>query len=134
MTAPTTIAWRRPCERRVTLHIPGGDYVEGFDGAGWEYIGARDEYFRNEGAAAAAARRGAEFDESFVDSASKGHVVEAVGSRTLFDRDVDQLRVILRDGRAKDYYFDRGTALILAVGKSMPLHARGSAVSSLTVY
>ena len=44
------------------------------------------------------------------------------------------IRVTLADSWVKDYYLDRQTYLIVALGKAMPIHATGPAVASLILY
>jgi hypothetical protein len=136
--ATGTMLWRRaPLARRVAVAGPDGfAYVEIFDGMHeWEY----SERFAkpaqlDTGAAERAGRRGAEFDESFVDYAAKGHRVESLGRTSISGRDVYQLHVVLSDGWQKDYYFDPATGLVYAMGKAMPLHARGADIESLSYF
>jgi hypothetical protein len=134
LNAKTDILWKRPALRRVNVHAPGFEYSEGFDGETWEYNHLTGKAVVDTGAAADAGRRGAEFDESFVDYHRKGHRVELVGREMVGGSEVVQLRVTLRDGFAKDYYFDTRTHLIAAVGKAMPIHAAGAPVRTLSVY
>lgn len=136
--AAGTILWRRsPLARRVAVTAPDGfAYVEIFDGKHeWEF----SERFSkpadlDTGAAERAGVRGSEFDESFVDYASKGHRVESRGKTLLDGHDVYQLHVVLADGWEKEYYFDAATGLIFAMRKAMPLHAKGSDIESLSYF
>jgi hypothetical protein len=132
--ANTDIAWKRPLLRRVNVHAPGFDYAEGFDGQTWEYNFQKQQLVVDTGAAADAGRRGAEFDESFVDYARKGHTVEPMGAETFESRPAHRIRVLLADGWQKEYVFDDSTGLILALRKAMPLHATGPAITSITSY
>ena len=132
--ANTDIVWKRPALRRVNVHAPGFDYAEGFDGDTWEYNFQQQQLKIDTGAAAAAGRRGAEFDESFVDYARKRHTVEVLGAESFENRPAHWLRVTLEDGWQKEYVFDDSTGLILALRKAMPLHATGPAIASLTRY
>lgn len=132
--ATTDIVWQRPALRRVNVHAPGFEYSEGYDGETWEYNHLTGKAVIDTGAAADAGRRGAEFDESFVDYRAKGHRVELVGREMLGAADVVHLRVTLSDGFTKDYYFDANTHLIAAVGKAMPIHAVGAPVKTLSFY
>jgi hypothetical protein len=136
LTARTDIAWKRPNTRRVNVHARGNEVAEGFDGRTWEYdVEGHHLVVDPEGdAAAAAGRRGAEFDESFVDYRGKGHTVAVLGSERFADRRVTRIRVTLADGWVKEYLFDEATGLIAALRKAMPIHARGPAVESLTSY
>ena len=83
LTASTDIVWKRPMIRRVNVHAPGFDYAEGFDGKTWEYNFQKQQLVVDTGAAADAGRRGAEFDESFVDYRARGHTVELLGAESL---------------------------------------------------
>lgn len=132
--ANTDIAWKRPSLRRVNVHAPGFEYSEGFDGQTWEYNFQKQQLVVDTGAAADAGRRGAEFDESFVDYAGKGHTVALVGAESFENRAAHRIRVTLADGWQKEYVFDDSTGLILALRKAMPLHATGPAVTSVTDY
>jgi hypothetical protein len=134
LTATTDIAWKRPALRRVNVHAPGFDYSEGFDGRTWEYNFKSQQLVVDTGAAADAGRRGAEFDESFVDYARKGHVVSLVGGERFADRPAHRIRVSLADGWEKEYIFDDSTGLILALRKAMPLHATGAPITSVTLF
>ena len=132
--ATTDIVWRRPESRRVNLHAPGFDYSEGFDGSTWEYNHLSKKAVRDTGAAEAAGRRGAEFDESFVDYRAKGYRVTICGSGSLAGRRVTGIRVTLADGWAKEYFFDDASHLIVGLVKAMPLHATGPEVRSVSLY
>jgi len=132
--ANTDIAWKRPTLRRVNVHAPGFEYSEGFDGQTWEYNFQKQQLVVDTGAAADAGRRGAEFDESFVDYAQKGHTVELIGADSFENRAAHRIRVTLADGWQKEYVFDDSTGLILALRKAMPLHATGPAITSITDY
>jgi hypothetical protein len=134
LNAKTDIVWKRPALRRVNVHAPGFDYSEGFDGKTWEYNFQSKHAVVDTGAAADAGRRGAEFDESFVDYARKGHTVQVVGAESFGDRPAHRMRVTLADGWQKEYVFDDSTGLILALRKAMPLHATGPAITSITAY
>lgn len=134
LTANTDIAWKRPAVRRVNVHAPGFEYSEGFDGRTWEYNLQTQRLVVDTGAAADAGRRGAEFDESFVDYSRKGHQVSVLGAETFDGRPAHRVRVVLEDGWAKEYVFDDSTGLILALRKAMPLHATGAPVTSVTSY
>ena len=132
--ATTDILWERPALRRVNVHAPGFEYSEGFNGETWEYNHDSRKAVLDTGQAAAVGRRGAEFDESFVDYREKGHRVELMAPESLGEVSVIHLQVILRDGFAKEYYFDARTHLIAAVGKAMPIHATGAPVRTLSYY
>lgn len=130
------IVWRRPDVRRVNWRLnPQTQGAEGFDGTSpWEVNPKSGKAERLTGVQAAAARRGAEFDESFVDARAKGNLVVLVGRETLDGRAANHLRVTLADGWVKDYYLDAETGLILALKKAMPIHGAGKPILSITRY
>lgn len=135
--AQTTILWKRPTFRRVSVVLPEGfAYVELFDGHDeWEFAETFDRPVQHDtGAAERAGRRGAEFDESFVDYRAKGQRVQSKMPTTIEGRAASVLRVTLRDGWVKDYYFDVESGLLVALRKAMPLHASGADVVSLTYF
>ena len=128
--ARTVMERQRPNLRVVNV----GGYCEGYDGAAWEHNTHSQKIARTSGAAAAATRRGAEFDESFVDAAPKHTKVEVVGERALGAKRVWLLRATLRDGWRKDYYMDERTGLVSGLVVSMPIHAHGKPVTSISLY
>jgi hypothetical protein len=135
--AQTTILWKRPNLRRVSVVLPDGfAYVELFDGRDeWEFHESFARPVQHDtGAAERAGRRGAEFDESFVDYRAKGHRVESEAPSMIEGRTANVLRVTLRDGWTKEYYFDAESGLLVALRKAMPLHATGADLVSLSYY
>ncbi len=112
-----------------------GFFYEGYNGQQvWEYYKGDTIPRIMEGEAEKASRRGAEFDESFVDWKEKGHSVELKGIIDLDGSIVYQIDVILEDSWKKTYYLDSKTFLIKAMRKSMPLHAKGDDVNFLVFY
>lgn len=135
--AQTTILWKRPNLRRVSVVGPDGfPYLEIFDGTDeWEVSEAFNKPVQHDtGAAERAGRRGAEFDESFVDFRAKGHRVVSLGTPMLEGKRVYELSVTLQDGWSKEYYFDAESGLLVALRKAMPLHATGPDVVSLSYF
>jgi hypothetical protein len=132
LRAETFMERARPDYRVVG--IPSAGVYEGYDGRAWEYHRVADTIIRSTGAAEAAVRRGAEFDESIVRPSAKGHHVTFGGRVTIDGHDAVALEVTLADGWAKTYYLDPDSYLILALRKAMPIHARGEDVETLTWY
>jgi hypothetical protein len=125
---------KRPNLKRASWQYKDQGGAEGYDGVNppWEFDGKAAK--TNTGEAALATLRGAEFDDPFVDYSKKGHSVELIGREKLGDRDVYDLKVTLKDGFIRDYYFDAKTFLVVALRQSMPFHASGPAVESYTYY
>ena len=120
----------RPDLRVVSV----GVYCEVFDGSAWEHNTHTGRIVRTSGAAAAATRRGSEFDESLVDAQRKHTTIDLVGERTLGAKRTWLLRATLADGWRKDYYIDERTGLISGLEVSMPVHARGKPITSISYY
>jgi hypothetical protein len=134
-TFNTSILWKRPNHRLVIVGDWGEAYLEGFDGAPWEYSQPTKKLKLTVGTPSeAVARHGAEFDEAIVDPASKGYTVKYVGRETVLGQETLHLEVTFGDGWIKDYYINSRTYLIAATRKSMPVHAHGDPVVSLTAY
>ena len=129
-SAPTVMERQRPDLRVVNV----GGYCEGYDGSAWEHNTHSHRVVRTSGAAAAATRRGSEFDESFVDAATKHTKIDVIGERILGSERAWLLRATLRDGWRKDYYLDERSGLITALSVSMPVHAHGKPVTSMSRY
>jgi hypothetical protein len=128
------ILWKRPSLRVVRVGPAGSRWIEGFNGRAWEYDEGSGTITFTTGAAEAATRRGAEFDESLVDWQMKGHNVDLVGVSDLASGPANHVRVTLLDGWVKDYHIDPTTHLIAALGKAMPIHAVGEPVESVSSY
>ena len=60
--------------------------------------------------------------------------MQSAGASTIEGRKANVLRVTLRDGWVKEYYFDAESGLLVALRKAMPLHASGADVVSLTYF
>lgn len=107
--AQTTILWKRPNLRRVSvIGADGFPYIEIFDGV-------------NEWEASEAFSRPLQHDTGAAERALEG-------------RNVEGLRVTLRDGWTKEYYFDSASGLLVALRKAMPVHAAGPDVVTLSFF
>ncbi len=112
-----------------------GYFYEGYNGEQvWEYYKGDTIPRIMDGEAEKASRRGAEFDDSFVDYREKGHKVELQGLINLEGSEVYQINVTLSDGWEKVYYIDSRSFLVKAMRKSMPLHARGDDINFLVFF
>jgi len=122
----TYAAYRRPFFRVIgdpakaltTIH-------EGYDGSAWEYYPDPGIVVRTVGAAAAAARHAAAFDDPLVDYRTHGTALADGGDATIDGHAARVLHVTLADGFAEDIYLDRASALIVAIERTVPMHAFG---------
>ena len=108
-------------------------YAEGLamDGTTWEYFPKKGVKIAT-GEARKSILRGAEFDESFVDYKAKAHQVVYEGTTQLFEKKAHILKVTLKDGWRKHYYFDTVSGLLIGLKKSAPIHAKGPDVETIT--
>jgi len=128
--ASTIMERERPNLRVVSV----GGFCEGYDGAAWEQDPRTGKVTRTHGAASIASRHGAEFDESLVNAAAKGTKLTVLGASVIGGHKTWKVLATLSDGWRKDYYIDKSTGLIVALIVSMPIHARGKPVTSISYY
>ena len=126
------MAFERPYYRVVGNPEDPGGYMEGYDGASWEWLGDPGIVVRTVGAAAGATRRGADFEGMLVDYRSKGSTVELGDAETIDGRPTHRLMVTLRDGFVRELFVDQETYLTVAERRSAPFHAFGDPVTSET--
>jgi hypothetical protein len=122
-------------DQLIENHIGAiGGYMEGYDGAAWEWLGDLGIVVRTVGHAAGATRRGADFEGRLVDWREKGSTVTLhSGESVEFDgRPTDWITVTTRDDFARDYFIDRESHLIVAERRTAPFHAFGEQVVSET--
>ncbi len=122
----------RPYYKLVGLVDPQDepDFMEGYDGAAWEWYKDPGLVVRTVGAASAASRHHAEVDGPFLDYAAKGHKVELIGEAMIAGKPAYQIRLTMMDGFVTDSFFDQQTFLTAAERQAAPVHAFGAAVAS----
>ena len=106
-----------------------GGYMEGYDGAAWEWFGDFDVAIRTVGEASAAMRHGAWVDGLLVDHRAKGVEAELGELVEIGDRPARQVRVTAPDGFRVDYFLDVETWLVIAQRMAAPIHAYGEPVT-----
>jgi Tetratricopeptide repeat len=124
------MAFARPYFRVVGNPESPGAYMEGYDGAAWEWYADPGVVVRTVGAAAGATRRGADFEGMLVDYRRKGTTVELGESADIDGRPAYRLLVALRDGYTRVLFVDAESFLVVAERSSAPVHAFGEAVTS----
>ncbi len=122
----------RPYYKLVGHPQRDGNFMEGYDGAAWEWFGEQGIVVRTTHAASAALRHYADVEGPFLDWRSKGHRVELVGPATVAGRPTWQVRLVMMDGYSTENFIDRETWLIVATRHSAPVHAYGRPVTSET--
>ena len=108
------------------------DFMEGYDGAAWEWFADPGVVIRTVGEASAASRHGAYVDGTLVDYRRRGSTVELGELVWIGDRPAWQVTLTARDGFRRDYFVDAETWLITAERMSAPIHAYGEPVKRET--
>lgn len=108
------------------------DFLEGYDGAAWEWYEDPGITLRTTGAASEATRHFADVEGPFVAYRKKGHRVRLIGRARVADRVAYQLRLTMPDGYTTDFFLDTATALIIASRHTAKVHAYGQPVTSET--
>lgn len=122
----------RPWFKLVGDKNDPGDYMEGYDGAAWEWFADPGVVVRTVGAASAAIRHYAGVEHPLVDYGRKGSVAEFLGDSKLDGRTVHVIRLTRRDGFVEQFYIDAESSLINASSGKAPLHAFGKDVATIT--
>jgi hypothetical protein len=105
-----------------------GGFMEGYDGAAWEWFGDPGISIRTVGEAAAASRHGAYVDGLLIDYQAKGSTAELGEIVPIGDRRAWRVTVTARDGFRVDYFLDTETWLVIAERMAAPIHAYGEPV------
>lgn len=122
----------RPYYKLVGHPERSPDFMEGYDGAAWEWFKEPGLVIRTVGAASAALRHFADVEGPFLDYRSKGHTVELLGTETIDGRPTYKVRLAMMDGYTTDFFIDRRTYLVVGSRHTAPVHAFGAAVTSHT--
>lgn len=126
------MAFQRPYLRVVGNPESPGNFLEGYDGAAWEWYADPGIVVRTVGAAAGATRRGTLFMGPFLDYHERGTTIAVGEPATVDGRPAHRLVVTTRDGFVRDYMLDAETYLVVAERRSAPFHAFGDPVTSET--
>lgn len=128
----STMSVGRPYFKLVGDKNAPGEYMEGYDGAAWEWFADPGVVIRTVGPASAAIRHYAGVESPLFEYRQKGSTAEIVG-KTEFDRKpVIVIRLTRSDGHVEQFYIDQGSYLVLATGHEAPIHAFGDEVTKLT--
>lgn len=107
-------------------------FLEGYDGAAWEWYADPGIVVRTVGAPAAAIRHYADVEGPLVDWREKGHAVELGEPATVAGRPAHRLIVTMPDGYVTESFLDRETYLEVASRHRAQVHAFGDSVATET--
>lgn len=127
-----TMSMARPWYKLVGDKNAPGTFMEGYDGAAWEWFGDPGFVIRTVGPASEAARHYAGVEHPLVDFRARGSTARLVGETVLDGSRVIAIELTRRDGFAEQFYIDTSTWLIVASGAAAPIHAFGDTVQRLT--
>lgn len=123
---------KRPYYKLVGHPDNPGAFMEGNDGAAWEWFADPGIVIRTVGAASAASRHGADIEGPLVNYQAKGYVVTLEGSEQTPRGPAYVLLVSRPDGYQQQLLIDHQSFLIVAQRHAAPVHAFGKAVKSQT--
>lgn len=126
------MAFARPYHRVVGNPADPGGYMEGYDGAAWEWFADPGIVVRTVGAAAGAMRRGSDIEGVLADYRAKGSTIKLEEPEKIDGRPAYRLVLTLRDGFVREYFLDQESFLVVAERRSAPFHAFGEPVTSET--
>lgn len=110
------------------------DFLEGYDGAAWEWYRDPGIVLRTIGDASEASRHYADVEGPLFDYAAKGSTAELIGEARIDRRAAYQVRLTMMDGYVTDFFIDQRNFLILASRHTASVHAFGEALASETRY
>jgi tetratricopeptide (TPR) repeat protein len=122
----------RPYYKLVGHPERNPQYMEGYDGAAWEWFADPGIVLRTTGDASEAIRHYADVDGPLIDYAAKGSRAELIGEETIGDRRAYQVRLTMMDGYETDFFIDGRTYMIIASRHTASIHAFGDRVASET--
>jgi len=128
----STMSVARPWYKLVGDKENPGGYMEGYDGAAWEWFSDPAIVVRTVGAASEAIRHYAGVESPLLDYRDKGSTAELLGVSELDGRPVHAIRLTRRDGFVEQFYIDREAYLINASSGEAPLHAFGDDITTVT--
>ena len=124
------MAYKRPFYRLIGNPEQPGSFMEGYDGATWEWYANPGVVLRTVGAASGAIRHGAVFEGPFVDYRARGTTITLGEPAVVDGRPAHRLHVTLRDGFGSEALIDAESYLVVASRSAAPIHAFGAEVVS----
>ena len=127
LNGKTTVIQMRPFYRVIgSLVDPLKHLHEGYDGSAWEYYPDPGIVVRTVGAAAAATRHSALFDDALVDYREHGTAIVLDGTTDFAAGRAYVLHVTLADGFREDLFVNTKTWMIDGYARIVPFHAFGT--------
>ena len=127
LNGKTTVIQMRPFYRVIgALNEPLKHLHEGYDGSAWEYYPNPGIVVRTVGAAAAATRHSAMFDDALVDYREHGTTIVLDGTTDFAGSRDYLLHVTLADGFREDVFVNTTTWMIDGYTRIVPFHAFGT--------
>lgn len=127
-----TMSLGRPYFKLVGNKNEPGDFMEGYDGAAWEWFADPGIVVRTVGAASAAIRHYAGVEGPLVDYQEKGSTGRLKGEVAVDGRPVFVVELTRRDGFVEQFYIDKESYVIVASGHAAPIHAFGESITTVT--
>ena len=128
----STMSLARPYYKLVGSKDNPRNYMEGYDGAAWEWFKNPGVILRTVGAASEAIRHNAGVEHPVIDYKKRGSNAKILGNVKFDGKDAIVIQLERRDGFKEQYYFDKKNHLIIASSGEAPIHAFGDNVLSLT--
>jgi hypothetical protein len=131
VNAKTTVIQMRPFYRVIgAQNEPLKHLHEGYDGSSWEYYPDPGIVVRTVGAAAAATRHSAMFDDVLVDYKQHGTSIALDGTTDFAGSRAYLLHVTLADGFREDLFVNTKTWMIDGYARIVPFHAFGTSYTT----
>lgn len=127
-----TMSRGRPYFKLVGDKNDPGSYMEGYDGAAWEWFADPGVVIKTVGAASEAGRHYAGVESPLFEYDQKGSMAELVGETEFDGRPVFTIRLTRLDGFVEHFYIDKESHMLLAASSDAPIHAFGEEVSTVT--
>ncbi len=123
-----TMSLARPYYKLVGNKDEPGAFMEGYDGAAWEWFEDPGVVIRTVGPASEAIRHYAGVEGPLIDYREKGASAKIKGETEFEGRAVIVIHLTRRDGFIEQIYIDKETFFIAASGADAPIHAFGDLV------
>jgi hypothetical protein len=132
--ANATMMLMRPYYKVVGYPGQSKDFLEGYDGAAWEWYADPGIVLHTTGAPSKAARHFADVDGPLLDYKAKGYTASLLGTQVIAGRPAYDVRIAMPDDYESDNFIDQKTYQVIATAQTAKVHAFGAEVTSRTQY